>query len=641
MIGKDAHEYQDFLTLHKAQLAHAGIPEHYYRTVYEKIELEKYDSGDYMMMLTDGVNWEVQSTTTIESGDANTIFLVDHCWTFHAEQVKKALRGIPGLAQRMSSLTGVGYPDGDGYESEEETGLEELIEKLTEKIWDLAETYTIQKDDEKVTVCYMMDELGSRISHSETPNMKMAPFFHITKQFAVTLMWPIEDEIPPETSITRDITLGETDGGKRAARLAIFRDNIEIDTGDLRMGEVEKLNPYTMYGRKDQTLPDDAPDDSEHPASLRVVSATPADPIKVFTDLKFMAEALTDPLFKVVNSDKDADFISSSDIFDKFKEFYKEHPTKIINQFPNENVVCCKDLLLKVARRSMIPDEDRERSDELIIERLNSESKSWAEDMHPWWFPIGFDLVNELPVFVRNYLEREAAGLDNSWIVKPWNLSRGRGTYVTSNLAMIVKLAYTSPKVVQKYIEDPVLFYRGDVGRVKFDVRYVILLKSVKPLKIFKYNVFWLRFANKPFALDEFDEYEKHFTVMNYSETAELKQIGDLEFMEMFEQQYPDHPWEGIDRRICEMIKECFTSASCLPPPRGMAHSAQSRAIYALDMMLKWNEDKTEMIPQLLECNFNPDNQRACKYHPNFYNHCLKALLSDVDISEIPVTEIS
>ena len=57
---------------------------------------------------------------------------------------------------------------------------------------------------------------------------------------------------------------------------------------------------------------------------------------------------------------------------------------------------------------------------------------------------------------------------------------------MTFNLSMIVKLAYTSPKVVQKYIKDPVLFYRGDVGRVKFDVRYVILLKSVKPLKIFK-----------------------------------------------------------------------------------------------------------------------------------------------------------
>ena len=640
MIGRDAHEYQDFLTLHKPQLVHAGIPEHYYRTVFEKIELEKYDSGDYMMMLTDGENWVVESTTTIDAGDANTIFLVDHCWTFHAEQVKKALRSIPGLAQRLSSLTGVGYPDGDGYESEEETGLEELIEKLSEKIWDLAETYTIQKDEEKVTVCYMMDELGSRIDHSEKPNMKMAPFFHITKQFAVTLMWPIEDEIPAETTITRDITLGETDAGKRAARLAIFRDRIDVNHEDLRVAEVEKLNPYMMYGRKDQTLPEDVPRDAEHPAHRRMMEASPTDPIKVFTDLRFMADALSDPLFKAVNSDDDADFISTSTNFDKFKEFYEQHPTKIINQFPNENVVCCKDLLLKVARRCKIEEKDRDRCDELIIELLNSQSKTWANDLHPWWFPVGFDLVNELPVFVRNFLERERAGLDNSWIIKPWNLSRGRGTYVTSNLAMIVKLAYTSPKVVQKYIENPVLFYRGDIGRVKFDIRYVVLLKSVQPLKLYKYNVFWLRFANKPFALDEFDEYEKHFTVMNYSETAELKQIGDLEFLEMFEQQYPDHSWTVIDKKICAMIKECFESASSLPPPRGIAHSAQSRAIYALDMMLKWNEDETEMVPQILEVNFNPDNQRACQYHPNFYNHCLKALLCE-DINGLPITEIS
>jgi len=640
MIGRDAHEYQDFLTLHKAQLVHAGIPEQYYRTVFEKIELEKYDSGDYMMMLTDGENWQVQSTSTIDSSDANTIFLVDHCWTFHAEQVKKALRSIPGLAQRMSSLTGVGYPDGDGYESEEETGLEELIEKLSEKIWDLAETYTIQKDTEKLTVCYMMDELGSRIQHSESPNMKMAPFFHITKQFAVTLMWPIEDEIASETVITRDITLGESDPGKRSARLAIFRDHIDLDRDNLRMEEVEKLNPYKLYGRKDQTLPEEVPCDSEHPAFLRMKAASPSDPIKVFTDLKFMADSLSDPIFKVVNSDKDADFISTSSNFDKFKEFYEQRPTKIINQFPNENVVCCKDLLLKVARRCRIDEQDRERSDELIIARLNSPSKTWAEDMHPQWCPVGFDLVNELPVFVRHFLEREEAGLDNSWIIKPWNLSRGRGTYVTSNLAMIVKLAYTSPKVVQKYIENPVLFFRGDIGRVKFDIRYVVLLKSVEPLKLYKYNVFWLRFANQAFALDEFDEYEKHFTVMNYNDATELKQIGDVEFLEMFEQQYPDHSWTEIDQKLCSMIKECFESAVSLPPPRGIAHSAQSRAIYALDMMLKWTGDKTEIVPQLLEVNFNPDNQRACQYHPEFYNHCLKTLLCE-DVSGIPVTEIS
>lgn len=52
-------------------------------------------------------------------------------------------------------------------------------------------------------------------------------------------------------------------------------------------------------------------------------------------------------------------------------------------------------------------------------------------------------------------------------------------------------------QVVSKYIESPVLFLREDVGKVKFDVRYIVLLRSVKPLTLFVYDVFWLRFSNR------------------------------------------------------------------------------------------------------------------------------------------------
>lgn len=41
------------------------------------------------------------------------------------------------------------------------------------------------------------------------------------------------------------------------------------------------------------------------------------------------------------------------------------------------------------------------------------------------------------------------------------------------------------------------LFQRAEVGLVKFDIRYVILLKSADPVEAYVYNVFWLRFANK------------------------------------------------------------------------------------------------------------------------------------------------
>ena len=52
-------------------------------------------------------------------------------------------------------------------------------------------------------------------------------------------------------------------------------------------------------------------------------------------------------------------------------------------------------------------------------------------------------------------------------------------------------------QVASHYITDPVLFQRPEVGLVKFDIRYVILLKSVDPLEAYVYNVFWLRFANR------------------------------------------------------------------------------------------------------------------------------------------------
>lgn len=52
-------------------------------------------------------------------------------------------------------------------------------------------------------------------------------------------------------------------------------------------------------------------------------------------------------------------------------------------------------------------------------------------------------------------------------------------------------------QVVCKYIDDPVLFMREEVGTVKFDFRYMLMLRSVQPLRLYAYNVFWLRFANR------------------------------------------------------------------------------------------------------------------------------------------------
>jgi tubulin--tyrosine ligase-like protein 12 len=167
---------------------------------------------------------------------------------------------------------------------------------------------------------------------------------------------------------------------------------------------------------------------------------------------------------------------------------------------------------------------------------------------------------------------------------------------------------------------------------VKFDIRYVILLKSVKPLVAYAYKNFFLRFSNKPFELRHFDDYEKHFTVMNYTDSALLYRKLCHEFVEEFQHQYPEHKWDDIEGKIFNMLGELLVAATSRDPPCGIAHSPQSRALYAADIMLAWRTDSGGhhvMQPKLLEVNWSPDCQRACEYYPDFYDDVFGLLFLD------------
>ncbi|KAM3221492.1 hypothetical protein P3L10_020762 [Capsicum annuum] len=66
-------------------------------------------------------------------------------------------------------------------------------------------------------------------------------------------------------------------------------------------------------------------------------------------------------------------------------------------------------------------------------------------------------------------------------------MARTIDTTITSNLSAIIRLMETGPKISQKYIEHPALFE----GR-KFDLRYIVLVRSMNPLEIFLAEVFWI-----------------------------------------------------------------------------------------------------------------------------------------------------
>lgn len=72
----------------------------------------------------------------------------------------------------------------------------------------------------------------------------------------------------------------------------------------------------------------------------------------------------------------------------------------------------------------------------------------------------------------------------------------------TYNLSIIscyfgTKCLFYSFQIACRYIDDPVLFDFMDSGMHKFDLRYMVLLHSVDPLRLSLYRGFIVRFAAK------------------------------------------------------------------------------------------------------------------------------------------------
>lgn len=98
-----------------------------------------------------------------------------------------------------------------------------------------------------------------------------------------------------------------------------------------------------------------------------------------------------------------------------------------------------------------------------------------------------YNLETNLSELIGDYCSRKRDGRDNLWILKPWNMARTIDTTVTENLSAIIRLMETGPKICQKYIEHPALF-----NGKKFDLRYIVLVRSIQPLEILLSDVFWV-----------------------------------------------------------------------------------------------------------------------------------------------------
>ncbi|KAI9579524.1 hypothetical protein GQX74_006061 [Glossina fuscipes] len=222
------------------------------------------------------------------------------------------------------------------------------------------------------------------------------------------------------------------------------------------------------------------------------------EPLKVYAEYSFVKQYLTSSYFVLVDGVEQADILWLTKHFKDFADLACNMPNKFINEFPFEYLISIKDLLSIITRR-------------VAVEHHNAETLT----TYPIWLPITYNSKTELSEFVSYFPNRTVRGVDNHWIAKPWNLAR---------------------------------------ALIKFDVRYVILLKSVKPLEAYIHRNFYLRFANKTPSLDHLDDYETHFTVMNYQTEAELHHLRCEDFLPLWQKQNLENLWHKQEDKIFQML---------------------------------------------------------------------------------------
>jgi hypothetical protein len=79
------------------------------------------------------------------------------------------------------------------------------------------------------------------------------------------------------------------------------------------------------------------------------------------------------------------------------------------------------------------------------------------------------------------------------------------------SLSCALRHVESAPRLASKYVSAPALFK----GR-KFDLRYYVIVLSLVPLRMYRHQMFVIRVANYPYTTTDLEQFQKHFTVMNF-----------------------------------------------------------------------------------------------------------------------------
>ena len=242
-----------------------------------------------------------------------------------------------------------------------------------------------------------------------------------------------------------------------------------------------------------------------------------------------------------------------------------------------------------------------------------------------------------LSILEKNLPQYKLNGFRNIWIMKPSNLSRGRGvTCVDSLLPIEQSLSATNDSglIVQKYIENPLI-----IQNRKFDIRQWVLVTCLNPLIIWMWKEPYIRFGAEDYKMDDLNNIYSHLTNNSIAKHSkqykkEKKFEGDMWTCSQFEQFLGSNKWKEIHQKIKNAIICSFYSAHQEIRPRYNSHELygydfmideefnvyliEVNASPALDYSTKITETAVkDMVKDLIKIVIDNNNARDCKVNNN------------------------
>ncbi|EDO36773.1 predicted protein [Nematostella vectensis] len=396
---------------------------------------------------------------------------------------------------------------------------------------------------------YMMDETGSALSHSSTPNVKCAPFAYAVNGMTCSLIWPAQD-IKKGDVCTRDfcplLVHMETQKHKEA-RLLACSPQMPLDFPRSFLED---------YAEACANLKQSLPQVHLAPLASDIVREVESSEVKL--SLKFYVSENCPSVEAVVKTLG----CTSLDAPDDAEALWVESvvgdvlPQQKVNRLSGEQFLLRRDILFGMMQK-----------------KIGQVS----------WIPRTFSLRSQLPALC---VDHYTNSLKSVWIVRSANPQDFKCKPVfTRDLRRMIRLGETGPLVASHYCVTAAVFHRRP-----FCLQYTVMVPSLKPLVLHIHNTPRIRqTAEMLKPLKELDEYEPTLLSVDDGKPQDHALFEDFQAqLKKFYLLRLNKSWDHVEKKIFQHIGELFHLLSSSLSPLSQSSSPLS-AVYGVDVLLQEN----------------------------------------------------